>query len=122
MFAALVEVEVGTGEKISDGSGDEDLARSGERRDALSGVDRDSRDVVTAEFDLTGVEPGSHFNTESMDTVADRARTLDRACRAVEGREDTVAGELYEPAPETLQLFADERIMGHEYFAPTPVS
>src|SRR6478752_4968387 len=122
MFAALDEVEVGTGEEIDDGARDEDFARSGEGRDPLRGVNGDAGDVVASEFDFTRVEPRAYLDAQCLDRVTDRACTSNRAPWSVERREDTVTGELDDPASEPIGFFADDSVVGDEEFPPAPVA
>ena len=122
MFAVLVEVEVGTGEEIDDGARDEDFACSGEGRNPLRSVNGDPRDVVSSKFDFTCVEPRAHFDAECLDGVTDRAGATNRAPWAVERREDTVTGELDDPASEPFGFFADDSVVGDEQFPPAPVA
>jgi hypothetical protein len=48
VFAAVVEVDLGSGEEISDRARHEHFARSGERRHPLTDVDGDARHVVSS--------------------------------------------------------------------------
>ena len=93
--AAVVEVDAGAGDEILDGARDEHLARPGLRGDARADVDGDAGDLVVAELALARVQPGADVEAELAHRVArSRARSGSRARRAVEGREEAVAGRV----------------------------
>ena len=77
---------------------------SGERRDPRADVDREPGDVVRLHLDLAGVDARPDLEPELADRVADRERAADRPRRAVECREEPVAGRLDLVAAEPLEL------------------
>ena len=56
MRFTVSECDTRAGHQVLDRRRHENLARSGERRDALADVDGDSTDVGVAKFDLTGMK------------------------------------------------------------------
>jgi hypothetical protein len=54
----------------------------------------DAADVVAAELDHAGMNPGSDFYSERSDRVADRARAVDCGCGRMERGQRADAGGL----------------------------
>jgi hypothetical protein len=92
------------------------------RCDARAGVHCDAADSVARELDLARVQACAEFDPERADRIADRLGRTDRARRAVERREETVAGRVDLASPETLELTSDESVMLVEQVAPGPVA
>ena len=67
------ELQARPGDEIGDGARHQDLAWSGERRDASPEVHCDPAHVVTAELDLARVYSDASLNTERRDAFADCA-------------------------------------------------
>src|SRR5689334_15963464 len=74
------------------GTGYQRLARACRGCDAGADVYGDAADVAVGLLDLAGVQARAHVEPERSRAVADRERAADRARRAVEGREEPVAG------------------------------
>jgi hypothetical protein len=62
-----------TRHEVLHGARNEHLARTGERSDAGSDVDRNAADVVSTSLDLSGVKADPHLHAESSDAFADLA-------------------------------------------------
>jgi hypothetical protein len=90
--------------------------------DALSDVDGYSPDVVSAEFDLAGVEPDPHPEAELVEGVADRASAAKGTSGTVEGRHETVAHGVDCTTAESLDLAAYDRVVTVEQCAPPLVA
>ena len=77
------------------------------------GVDGDTETCVSSEFDFTVVEPRRAPRPRSAWTASRNTSHAQRiTCGSVEGREDTVAGELHDSSSEAIKFFGDGRIMG----------
>src|SRR4051812_29625895 len=103
VHSTVFELDARAGDEILDGAGDEHLARPGERGHACTRVDGNAGDVAVVELALAGVEPGTNREPERHHAVADGGRAPDRASRAVEGREEAVAGRVDLVAAEALE-------------------
>ena len=68
------------------------------------------------------MDPDPRFQAERADPVDDRLRRPDRACRAVEGREEPVSGRVALVAAVAGELPADDRVMAGEQLAPGAVA
>ena len=122
VFALVVELEVRSGEKVRDRARDEDFACSGERCHSLRGVDCDSRDVVTGEVDLPGVQTSAYLQSQRLECVADGEGTANRAGGPVERREDTVASELHGATSVPVKSLLHQRVVGDDELPPTPIA
>jgi hypothetical protein len=120
--ASIVEADLRSGDEVADGLRDEHLARSGMRRDPGADVDGEPGDLALVELALADVDSDPRFEAERSDAVDDRLRRPDRACRAVEGREEPVAGGVALVAAEPGELPADDRVVAGEQVAPGAVA
>jgi hypothetical protein len=68
------------------------------------------------------VEPRAHLEPHLADGLGDRDRTPDRRPRAVEDREEPVAGGVHLVSLEPLQLAPDDRVVPSHELAPPLVS
>jgi hypothetical protein len=59
-------------------------------------VDRETEQVVTSEFDFTGMETTSNSESKLSSAPRDGLRAADRSSGAIEGRNDSIAGALHE--------------------------
>ena len=119
---AFLELDSRASDEVFDGSGDEDFAWGGFRGHASSGVDRDTGRLVAHEFALAGVQPAPKLDSERAHGVADRARTPDCARRAVEAREEAVAGGVDLSPAKTRELATPEGVVLSEQVAPPAVA
>ena len=122
MLSAVLELDAGARDEVCDGSRHEYLRRAGEGGDASTEVDCDSADVLAAQFDLSGVNPGADFDPKGCESVADRAGAIDRAGGPVKGRQRAVAGCLDLDAAKTGQLRAHDSVMVVEQVPPALVA
>src|SRR2546426_181014 len=86
-----------TGDQVFHGSGDEDFARLGQRRDAGADVDADTPDIPGSELYLPGVNAGADLHVEAGDSVPDYPGRFDAGRRSVEGGQQAVPSGLDEP-------------------------
>jgi hypothetical protein len=114
MLAAILELEPGASHEVGDGAGYEDFARPGQRRHALSDVNCDSTDILAAKLHLTGVQSSAYFDAESADSRADRLCASHGAGRAVEGRQDAIAGRVHLATAMAVEFPRDEFVMAVE--------
>ena len=94
MQAPIGELESRADHKIFDGSRHEDLA--GSRAGGHAGADMHSEtaDFLIHGLALTGVDPGTHVQTEETHGVPNRDRASHRSCRAIESCKEPVTGGL----------------------------
>ena len=64
MSPSIIELDPRAGHEILHRARDEQLARLGQRRDALADVDRDAADVLVYQLTLAGMEAGSGLEFE----------------------------------------------------------
>ena len=90
---------------------DEHLAGAGVGRDAGADIDGEPGDLALVELALADVDPDPRLQAERSDTVNDRLRRPDRACRAVERGEKPVARRVMLVPAEPGELPANERMV-----------
>lgn len=90
-LSTIHEVDVGAQDKIFDGSGDQNLSRSGERAHPSSDVYREASEVLAPNLALASVQTYSQLESGPRWRVDDRLTTSDRPRRAVERRDESVA-------------------------------
>jgi hypothetical protein len=61
-------------------------------------LNADSASVVTANFDLPGVEPGTNRDSERFQRIAEREGAADGTAGSVEGCEKSVSSQLHDSA------------------------
>src|SRR4029453_16882044 len=72
--AAVGQGDAGAGAQVADGPGHQDLAGVGLGQDPGGEVDGDAADVVAAQLDLAGVEPGPDLDVDVDELVAEGDR------------------------------------------------
>src|SRR6266540_3187475 len=122
LLASLLELDPRPGDEVSHRRGDEHLPGGRSRGHARADVDCDAADLVAEELTLPGVHPAADLETEVANCFGDRLRTHDRARRAVECGEESVAGVVDLAAPEPVELATDERVMTLEELGPGVVA
>src|SRR4029453_13456881 len=108
----------GPGAQVAHGPGDEDLARCGLAQDAGGDVDGDPADVVAADLDLAGVEPGPDLEVDVAELLAQGDRAGNGPSGAVEGGQEAVAGRLDQPAAPLLDQAAALVVVDLEQVPP----
>ena len=119
VLAAILERDPGAGDEVLDGAGDEHLAGRRLRRDARARPAPRSRSASlrAARTRPCGRRRGSRARARATSSD-DRARTVDRPRRPVEGGEEAVAGGVQLLAPEPRELAAHSRVVALEQLAP----
>ena len=79
-------------------------------------------DLAVDDLALSGVDTGSHLDSEFPHRLDDRARTRDRACGAVEASEESVAGRVDLDTTETEKLAPYGRMVLREQLAPAAIA
>src|SRR4029453_5874893 len=100
VLASIHELDLGAGDEILDGAGNEYLAGFREGRDTRTDVHGDTARLAVDHLTLTGVQSRPHFEAELAHTLADRTGAVDRPRGAVEGCEEAVACGVHLLAPE----------------------
>ena len=110
-LSAVFEEEPGASNQILDRLRDEYLVRSGGGGD--SGADRHGQacHLAVVEFALAGVDARAQFESEIANALDECLGTANGPCRAVEGREEAVAGGVALLATEAGQLTANQSVM-----------
>jgi hypothetical protein len=99
--ATVHQGDVGAHDELADGSGGQDVPRSGGRRHPGGDVDGDAADVAVAAFHLAGVQPGPDLDADAAQLVPEGGCTADRSAGPVEGRQDAVTGGLDQLPPNS---------------------
>jgi hypothetical protein len=96
---AIGELDSGTGYEVPDCAGHQHFVRVRSRCNPRADVYRDSAYVVADQLTFTGMQPGAHLEAQSLHSLADCARTSDRARRTVErGQQPVARGVDFAPA------------------------
>src|SRR5207247_8916763 len=78
--------------------------------------------VPGAQLALARVEPGAHLEAEARDLVRDARCAADRARRAIEGGEESVAHRLDLPPSVAVDLVAHELVVAVEQLPPATIA
>src|SRR3977135_1373262 len=95
VLPSVVELDAGACYEVNDGSGYEHVSGAGEGGNARRDDDADTCYVVTAQFDLGGVDAAADLDPHASERVSDRQRRADCSCRTVEDGEHAVTGVLH---------------------------
>jgi hypothetical protein len=85
-------------------------------------VHRYSREIVTDDLALPGVQTATDLEAERLNSLPDCAGTANRAGGAVEGRQETIAGGVDLAPAMLLQYLADFAMERPEQFAPRTIA
>src|SRR5262249_35983850 len=107
VLASRLEREARALEQLAGRARDEDVAGAGERRDARRRVHGDAADLSAGELDLAGVEADPDADAELGDRGVHFRCRAHRPRRAVEEREEAVAGGVDLAAAEAPDHAAD---------------
>ena len=91
MRAPVHKGKAGTEHQRPDDVGDENLTGGRLRRHPCADVNREAGNRILPVLNLAGVQPGPDLEPKLAEAVADIARAPDRARRAAERRQKTVA-------------------------------
>ncbi len=120
--AAVREAQPRPRHQVLDGARDQDLRWGGLPRHPPGEGHRDAAHPVVAHLALAGVQPGPGREAEVPGRIGDRFGAADRAGRAVEGRDDPVAGQLERAAPEVAELAGGQGPEAVLEIGPAPVA
>jgi hypothetical protein len=85
-------------------------------------VDGHACDIVSTDFDLTGVQTRSKVDAQRPNGVSDRTGTLDRATGTIKGGGEAVPGGFDLASPEPLKLAACGLVMRVKKITPPLVA
>src|SRR5712671_676243 len=94
VLTSVLELDAGACHEVNDGSGYEHLSGASESGHARRDDDADTCYVITAQFDLGGVDAAADLDPHASERVSDHQRRADCSCRTVEDGEHAVAGVL----------------------------
>src|SRR4029079_3483892 len=120
--ATLPEGQPGADDEILDGAGRQHFARRRFGCDAGADVHGDAADVVSHALALARVQSGAHLETERTHGIADGQATAHPPGRAVEQREEAIAGRRDVTASEMGELPPDECMVTRKQVGPCPVT
>src|SRR5262245_35291467 len=104
VLAVVRELQARPGHQVLHRARGDDLARAGDRQDTRGGMHRNAAEVVATDLAFTRVYARPDPEAERAGAVDDRHRATERACGAVEAREEAVPGRLHLAPVEALQL------------------
>src|SRR6478609_10247239 len=111
VLTAVVEGDTGAGDEVAHGLGDQHLVWVGESRDPGANVDGDAGDFAIGDLALASVNSGTDRHAQLTHLVDDRLRAANRPCRAVEAREEPIAGRVDLAASETRKSCSNPPMM-----------
>src|SRR5262245_61459631 len=119
---AVLEAQTRPDHEVLDGTGREDLSGSRLGGDARADVDGNAADVVSHTHALAGVDSDAHLEPDGPDGIANGEAAPDATRRAVEQRQEAVAGGCDLASAEVRELTPHQRIVSEEQIAPCPVT
>jgi hypothetical protein len=122
VLALIGEHHVTAYHQVGNCSGDEHLAAGGHPGDPGRNVRGDSTDVIAPHFALSGVNPGSHLETQSLGAVTDGAGGSNCSAGTAEGSERSIATGLHKAPVKPLDCGSDEAIVGVEHLASLSIT
>jgi hypothetical protein len=122
MRAGIGETEPRTCHQVLQRARHENLAGARHSDDPRADVHRDPAHIGARDLDLTRMQAGADFESGSADRGDDREGAADGARRAIERREQTIAHEIDQPSPVSLELPSCDRVMRVEETAPGAIS
>src|SRR5262245_16455005 len=85
-------------------------------------MNRDSRDFITEQFALAGVDSDPKLEPEGVHGVTDGDGAADRARRSIEGGKEAVAGRVDLVPAESLELTSHDRAVACEQVRPSVIT
>jgi hypothetical protein len=121
-MASVLERKTRPSHEIFDRARDKYLAGLRLSSHARSSVHGYAGDLAIDDLTLAGMKAGSHLDPEFAYRLDNGAGTRDRACRAVEAGEESVAGCVNFDAAEAEELAPDGRVVLLEQVAPAAIA
>ena len=122
MRSAWRECDACARREIFDHTGDENFAGPAQGGDPRPDMHRNAGEVAALHVALARVHAGADLEPERADGLGDGQRAANRAGRAVEVRDEAVAGRLRFAPSVTLDELADHRVVPRQQVAPPVVA
>src|SRR5919108_2201626 len=122
MDSAVVERDARPRDEVAHGARRQNLAGPSQGRHARTGMDGDPAHPILRDLDLSGVQPGADLDADRTQPIANRAGAADGARRAVECREEAVAGGVDLTAAGALELGSHDGVVRRAQVAPRRVT
>jgi hypothetical protein len=122
VHAAVIERDLRARDEVLDRARDEHFACLRLRGDPSTHIYGETRDLLSPDLTLTGVDTAAHFDSKVADRLADGDSTSNRASGAVEGSEEAVARCIELAPPELVEQPANDGVVVLERLAPAPVA
>ncbi len=84
-------------------------------------MDGEPADVLVDQLALAGMDARTHLDLKVAEPIADRLGSADRACRAIEHGQGSVAQRLHHPAPLFGHPLSHHPVVTLEQLAPCAV-
>jgi hypothetical protein len=85
-------------------------------------MDGDASDIVTEQFDFSGVQSSTDFDPELSDRIADVAGAANRARWAVENRDKRIADRIDFASAEPGKLLPNQNVVLLKELQPGPIT
>ena len=100
VFTPILKVETRSSHQVGNRPRDQDLSRSRGSSDSCTDMDSDSSEVLSSDFDFSGVKTDPYLDSHFASSGPDRISALDGTTRPVESDEEAVASGLDLSSPE----------------------
>src|SRR4030095_13732682 len=85
-------------------------------------MDGDASDIVTEQFNFSGVQAGTDFDPQLSNRIADVAGAANRARRAIENRDKRIADRIDFASAKAGKLLPHQGVMLLKELQPGPIS
>ena len=117
-----LELQPGARHQVTDGAGDDDLARARLSRNARADVHGEPGELAVRDLALARVDACADLEPQRLNGLDRGSSATDRAGRSVEARKEADARGVELAPAEALELPPDRRVVAFEQRAPAPVS
>ena len=111
MLTAIVKLQIGPGDEVSDRTRDQDFTRQSSRYDARPDVNGDTDERAAALLALTRMDPRANLETHSPNVSSDSDCAVHSTGGTVKSDEKAVPGRVHLPSPEASDLFSNDRVV-----------
>lgn len=122
MLTGVVERDTGTRDEVLYGPGNDHLARARRVHNARREMNGDAENIGFGPLHLAGMQAGADFDAKRGHGFGDGLGTMDRARRAIEQNQKSIAQGFHLAAAKACHFPANRRVMRLQQFAPRLVA